>query len=618
LSPKRWLAILAAISIAGCSGAGQSFSSMMPGGGAMTGPGMPGVPSGATIVKVHVPWALPAPASTPSRNGALPPTTFSIVTPTPLPTMAPAGAPPSNASSIQALSFNVSGPTPANATINLSSSSTTCAPSASGTTCQAALGLGPGTYLATVTLYNNANASPLAAVGSAQTVAFTVTNGGSNVVNLAIGATPADIVLVPATAMAAQNAAGGIDLYGAGKHQLAVEMLDANANVIVGGPPMNYNVTSSGGQLAFTVTPPLSSQPNLVTVAYGGPANPAATGSLRITVSQAGPGPNPCIAVGAVCSDSVTADVKQLLAVANSSANTVTLYAGTQNLPVMVLTNSLVNPQGLVFDANGDLFVASEPSSVVEYAPPYTGLPTTIAVGVNHPQALALDARGDLFVANGNGSNTVTEYVAPYTGGPSATISSGVDDPVSLAVDANANLYVANSAANNVTIYAPPYSAAPMTVANGLNGPNSVALDARGNLFVSNLNSTPNSVLEYSPPFSSNSIPSAWITNGISEQGAIAVNPAANLFVPNQGANSVTEYAAPYSGAPTTIKGGQSQPIALAIDATGNLYVANYGNNSVTMYAPPYAGVSWLTFNNGIVNPQALALSPATSLTPIP
>ncbi|HKE37591.1 MAG TPA: hypothetical protein VKB39_09165, partial [Candidatus Baltobacteraceae bacterium] len=88
----------------------------------------------------------------------------------------------------------------------------------------------------------------------------------------------------------------------------------------------------------------------------------------------------------------------------------------------------------------------------------------------------------------------------------------------------------------------------------------------------------------------------------------------ANLFVPNQGGNSVTEYAPPYGGAPTTIKGGQSQPIALAIDGTGNLYVANYGNNSVTMYAPPYAGGSWLTISNGIVNPQALALSPATSL----
>lgn len=585
------------------------FSSL-PGNGAMTVPGMQG---GATVVKVHVPWTIPN-APVPAHNGVLPPVAPVISTPAPATPMPLGAASQPNAGAPQALSFNVSGPTPANATINLSASSTSCAPASTGSICQAALGLGAGTYTASVTVYGNANASPLSAIGNAQMVAFTVTPGASNTVNLAIGTTPADLALVPASAMAVQNASGGVDFYGAGKHQFVFEMLDANQNAIVGGPPMNYNVAPAGGQLQFTVTPPLPSQPNLFTIAYSGAANPTATTTFHLGVTQAGPGPNPCAQAGAVCTDTTTADVKQLLAVANSSANTVTLYAGTQNVPVLVLTNGLVNPQGLVFDANGDLFIASEPSSVVEYAPPYAGLPTTIAVGVNHPQALAVDARGDLFVANGNGSNTVTEYVAPYTGGPSATISTGIDDPVSLAVDVNGNLYVANSAANTVTVYGPPYESMPTTVSNGLNGPNSVALDARGNLFVSNLNSTPNAVLEYLPPFGQNSLPAAWITNGISEQGAIAVNAANNLFVPNQGANSVTEYSAPYNGGPTTIKGGQSQPIALAIDAAGNLFVANYGNNSVTMYAPPYAGGSWLTINNGIVNPQALALSPATSL----
>ena len=611
---KRLALLLTVTLLVGCSGAGQMFSSMVPSGnGALNVPGGI-VPSGATAVKVHLPWTLPSAVSPPVRNGGVPGTFLTMSTPTPLPTMPSAASPLSSPGPVQALALNVSGPTPANLTINLSSSSTSCVSATTGTICQAALGLAAGTYTASVTLYNNANASPLSAMGAAQTVAFTVAPGSSNTVNLAVGTSPTDLVLVPATPLAVQNASGGIDFYGGGKHQFVFEMLDVNQNVIVGGPAMSYTVTPSGGQLPFTVTPPLPSQPNLFTIAYSGAANPTATATLHLGVNQAGPGPNPCAQMGAVCSDSVTFDVRQLVAVANSSANSVTLYAGTGNAPNLVITNGLVNPQGLVFDANGDLFVASEPSSVVEYAPPYIGIPTTIAVGVNHPQALALDARGDLFVANGNGSNTVTEYVAPYTGGPSATIATGVDDPVSLAVDNSANLYVANSAANTVTVYAPPYGSAPTTISNGLNGPNSVALDSHGNLFVSNLNSTPNAVLEYTPPLAGGSTPAAWITNGISEQGAIAVNAAANLFVPNQGANSVTEYAAPYGGVPTTIKGGQSQPIALAIDASGNLYVANYGNNSVTMYAPPYAGVSWLTINNGVANPQALALSPATSL----
>lgn len=607
---KRLSSLLIGALLAGCAGAGQTFTSLPNANGAMTVPG--GIPGGATMVKVHLPWTVQAGApSPPGRNSAISPGALTLPTPTPLAVIA---SPLSSPAPVQALSFNVSGPTPSNLTINLSSSATSCVPATTGTVCQAALGLAPGTYTAGVTLYSNANASPLSAIGSAQTIAFTVVPGASNAVNLAIGTAPANLVLVPATAMAVQNVSGGVDFYGAGKHQFVFEMLDASQNAIVGGPPMNYNVAPAGGQLAFSVTPPLPPQPNLFTIAYTGSANATATAALHLAVSQAGPGANPCAQMGAVCTDSVTFDVKQLLAVANSSANTVTLYAGSQNAPLLVITNGLVNPQGLVFDANGDLFIASEPSSVVEYAPPYTGVPTTIAVGVNHPQALAVDARGNLFVANGNGSNTVTEYVAPYTGGPSATISSGIDDPVSLALDPPGSLYVANSSANTVTVYAPPYETPPTTLSNGLNGPNSVALDSHGNLFVSNLNSTPNAVLEYTPPFAQSSVPAAWITNGISEQGAIAVNASANLFVPNQGANSVTEYAAPYGGAPTTIKGGQSQPIALAIDATGNLYVANYGNNSVTIYAPPYAGGSWLTINNGVVNPQAVALSPATNL----
>jgi DNA-binding beta-propeller fold protein YncE len=85
--------------------------------------------------------------------------------------------------------------------------------------------------------------------------------------------------------------------------------------------------------------------------------------------------------------------------------------------------------------------------------------------------------------------------------------------------------------------------------------------------------------------------------------------------VPNQGANTVTEYLAPYTAGPATISGGQSQPIALAIDSNGNLYVANYGNNTVTVYSPPYVGASWNTFSTGISAPLALALSPLTNST---
>ena len=85
---------------------------------------------------------------------------------------------------------------------------------------------------------------------------------------------------------------------------------------------------------------------------------------------------------------------------------------------------------------------------------------------------MAFDASNNLFVAF-SGSSTVVEYAPPYTGGALQTISSGLVDPVNVAVDqATGNLFVANIETNQVTIYAPPYTAAPFATLSvaGTNG----------------------------------------------------------------------------------------------------------------------------------------------------
>ncbi|MGA8534772.1 MAG: hypothetical protein WB615_11730 [Candidatus Tumulicola sp.] len=615
----EWPSVLCAATVlfAGCAGGGAQ-NSMMPGGA--TGPAsnlLGGASGGATLFRVHVPWTIgngtsPGNGSTPSA-APLPvfpgttPTPFA--TPTPLAPPGPSGAAPSG--QMQALTLNLIGPTTVTQTIALTAGSSGCANVASGAVCQTALPLVPGNYTAVVSAYGSANASANA-FGATQTIAFSVAYGTANVVNLVVAGIPSQIAIVPGSSMSYQNAQGGIDLYGAGKHVLVAQLVDSNQSIVVGSASPTVTAGDVGGALALSIAQSSPAVPNVFSVsppaAYGG-----GSATLRVTAAFPGQPSNPCLQLTAACAGSVNVDVKQVLAVANSSANSVTLYAGGQNVPVATITNGVANPQSLVFDGAGDLFVASQPGSVTEYAAPYTGLPATIAIGVNHPQALALDNRGNLFVANGNGSNTVTEYSPPYGGAPNVTISTGIDDPVSLSLDFSGDLFVANQASNTVTEYSPPYSGTPTTLSNGLYGPNSLTIDGRGNLFVSNLNSTPNSVVQFTPPFSSSNVPSVTISNGVNEQGAIAISSSANLFVPNQGSNTVTEYQPPYGGAPTTIAGGQNQPVALAIDASGNLYVANYGNNTVTQYPPPYAGASWVTLSNGVSSPQALALSPPTS-----
>ena len=611
--PAVWslAAALAAASASACSGTGQS-GAMMPlsNAGGSSGSGAMGnallrifVPAAPASSFGRAPAALPAPQSSSPTGGITLSGAPGIGTfPTPVPTspgVTPASSPPPGA---QVLSLSFAGPTTISQVVTVGPNAGGCTPAPGGTSCQVSLSIPVGTYVGTIGASNS---------GTPVAVAFTVAPSGQNVFGVATGGVPDSLAVVPASSLSAQNPQGELDLYGAGRHPVLVEALDANENVIVGGGQGTFALNQAGGSLALTVAQATAFAPNLFYISS--PASPSANSAfLRASATYAGPN-SPCSQPNAACSGTTRVGLRQILAVANSSANDVTMYVNGANLPLTTVQSAISNPQALAFDSSGNLFVANLPGSVTVYAPPYGGVSTTIGNGINHPQALALDSRGNLFVANGSGSNTVTAYSPPYGGSPIATISSGIGDPVSVAVDQSSDLFVVNQASNTVTIYQPPYISAPTVISKGLNAPNSLALDQHGNLFVANLNSTPNSVVEFSPPFSSQSGPVATITNGVNEQGAIGLNGAANLFVPNQGANTVTEYVAPYSAPPATISGGQSQPVALAIDGLNNLYVANYGNNTVTVYAPPYVSGSWTAIANGISLPLALALSPATN-----
>ena len=67
----------------------------------------------------------------------------------------------------------------------------------------------------------------------------------------------------------------------------------------------------------------------------------------------------------------------------------------------------------------------------------------------------------------------------------------------------------------------------------------------------------------------------------------------------NTSANTVTFYAAPYTGSATTISNGVNFCQSLAFDAAGNLFVGNYGGNNVGVYATPYSGAPATTITTG-------------------
>ena len=80
----------------------------------------------------------------------------------------------------------------------------------------------------------------------------------------------------------------------------------------------------------------------------------------------------------------------------------------------------------------------------------------------------------------------------------------------------------------------------------------------------------------------------------------LAFNASGNLFVTSLFSNDVTEYAPPYTGAPTaTISNSISGPTGVAFNGSSNLFVANSSDN-VTEYAPPYTGAPIATISNGV------------------
>jgi len=162
-----------------------------------------------------------------------------------------------------------------------------------------------------------------------------------------------------------------------------------------------------------------------------------------------------------------------------NSATLVRAYSPPYAAATFVPANT---PEQTVEQAvTNNLFVTSNGSLQLEYAPPYTGSPSaTINPGTNvGGGGLALDPAGDFFVAY-YGSSKIAEYQPPYTGGPAVTISVGLDGPATLALDpATGNLFASNLPPpsnlvlpKTVTVYAPPYTSAPFATVNipGSNG----------------------------------------------------------------------------------------------------------------------------------------------------
>jgi sugar lactone lactonase YvrE len=222
--------------------------------------------------------------------------------------------------------------------------------------------------------------------------------------------------------------------------------------------------------------------------------------------------------------------------------------------PVSTLASGFGDPNGLAFDASGDLYTVNDQNgAIIKVTPAGALLP--FAGGFDVPVALAVDAAGNVYVSD-RGYGAVFK-VTPA--GVISTFAKGFADVKGLAFDAAGNLYVADDgdgAAGDGTVSKVTPAGVVSPFAAGFNFPIGLAFDAAGNLYVANDSAT-----------------------GVNADTVSKVTPTA----------AVSQFAT-----------GFNYPVGLAFDAAGNLYVTNGGDtginaNTISKVSPtgvvsPFAG----------------------------
>jgi DNA-binding beta-propeller fold protein YncE len=261
---------------------------------------------------------------------------------------------------------------------------------------------------------------------------------------------------------------------------------------------------------------------------------------------------------------------------------TVTTFAGDGNAGYVdgpAASAEFYAPQGLTFDASGNLFVADYGNNVIRKiatdgtVSTYAGNGVAAfvdgkAIGVaafNGPAGLAFDSKGNLFVADENNNMirkiTSTGGVSLFAGAQSGgytnlTVDSASGNwgafskPSGLFFDPKGNLYVTDQ--NNSAIRQITPAGVITTIAGGIDQqaligyPAAICVDASGNSFIAD------------------------------ESGRIIELTSSKLLYVLAGANNVAGYADGTGSAAQF-----NTPMGICVDASDNIYVADFNNNRI-------------------------------------
>jgi streptogramin lyase len=244
------------------------------------------------------------------------------------------------------------------------------------------------------------------------------------------------------------------------------------------------------------------------------------------------------------------------------------------------------NPWVLAIDGLNNVWVVNNGTSTVAkltssgaQAPgsPFSGN------GLSGPKGVAIDRSNNAWISN-NDTNTVTVLSnggAPVSGSPFATTGSF---PTGIAFDTSGNAWIANQQGNSLTEL-DPLGAFLNTFTAAFNDPTGIQIDQDNNVWITNLNGGKLTKLLLN---GTQAPGSPFTTPSLSAPVAVAIDGASNIWVSGYvGTSSVDEFnpSGTLLSPATGFQGGGlalSRDFGIAIDRAGDVWISNNGNNTVT------------------------------------
>src|SRR5687768_3297140 len=213
------------------------------------------------------------------------------------------------------------------------------------------------------------------------------------------------------------------------------------------------------------------------------------------------------------------------------------------------------------------------------------GVVTDAQAGLLNPRGIVYDAQANAYVANfatGVADGTIVKL--PSSGAAPIVLASGLNGPTGLALDKDGVLYAAISADGRILKIASPNAPVTFATLPAGSSPQGIAFGPTGSLFVAN--KAGNTISE---------VTAAGVVSIFSDDvvapAAVAFDSTGDIFVVAGGAaGAISRFNR--QGRAIPVVSGFNDPRALAIDRADNFYVVNGSDSALKMVTPQRAIVN--------------------------